>query len=390
MIIDINKDFLKKGLICPENRKQIEYVCSSGSGLYILVSQVSPGKGTYYKRYKNDVGKTCHQKIGRTTEISLAEARDRLKHISAEIVLGGDPRKEAKARKAVITYSEFMEQHYLPYVETRKRSAKRDEQIYRIHTKARCGNTRMDGLMRKDILQLHSDIYTQGYKPATADHVAKLIRHSLNLAVDWDMLEKNPASRIPLFNEFNQIERFLDDKQLGNLMRMLRSDHNRPVCSILMFLLSTGVRLQEALDACWSQMDLENQLWRIPAKGAKSMKSRVLPLNDSALELLIMNRNNGSEVCFPNPKTNKSFVTITRVWHRIRKQVGIPHFRIHDLRHSYASFMANSGRSLYEIQQLLGHADSRVTQRYAHLANETLREASNTVADKIKAASGSN
>ena len=173
-------------------------------------------------------------------------------------------------------------------------------------------------------------------------------------------------------------------------MQVLRTDHNQPVCSILKLLLSTGARLQEALDASWDQMDLEGHLWRIPAKGSKSKKSRVLPLNSTAMELLIANRNNGSQVCFPNPKTNKSFVTITRVWHRLRKQIGIPHFRIHDLRHSYASFMANSGRSLYEIQQLLGHADSRVTQRYSHLTTKTLHEASCTVADKIKAASGEN
>jgi integrase len=244
--------------------------------------------------------------------------------------------------------------------------------------------------MRKDILQLHSDIYAQGYKPATADHVAKLIRHSLNLAVDWDMLEKNPASRIPLYNEDNEIENFLSDIQLKNLMQIFKTDHNRPVCTILIYLLSTGARLQEGLDASWSQMDLEHRIWRIPAKGTKSGKTRSVPLNDTALELLVANRNNGFEVCFPNTKTGKSFVTITRVWHRLRKQAGIPHFRIHDLRHSYASFMANSGRSLYEIQQLLGHADSRVTQRYSHLTASTLQAASNTVADKIQAASGSN
>ena len=116
----------------------------------------------------------------------------------------------------------------------------------------------------------------------------------------------------------------------------------------------------------------------------------MIPLNDIAVKLLIANLNNGSQVCFPNPKTNRSFVTITRVWQRIRKKVEIPHFRIHDLRHSYASFMANSGRSLYELQQLLGHADSRVTQRYSHLTTKTLHEASSTVADKIKAASGEN
>jgi integrase len=326
-------------------------------------------------------------KIGRTTDISLVEARSKVMSYRANIALHGDPNGEAAKQSTNVTYSEFMEKHYLPYVETRKRSANRDEQLYRIHVKARFGDTLLDKIKRKDIEQLHTDVFALGYKPATVDHVVKLMRHSLFLTVDWEMLEKNPASRIPLFNEDNKVENFLSDAQLRDLLLVLKTDHNRPVCAILMFLLSTGARLQEALDASWSQMDLEHRMWRIPAKGTKAGKTRAVPLNDSAMELLIAGRNNGSEACFPNPKTGKPYVTITRVWHRIRGEAGISNFRIHDLRHSYASFMANSGRSLYEIQQLLGHADSRVTQRYSHLTSKTLHEASSTVADKIKAAS---
>jgi len=371
---------------CPDHKRQEELVDAARTGLYLLTTK--KGSKSYMWRFRSPVtNKTAHIKISKITDMSLDETREKVLELRKLVAQGIDPRDKKKESVEVLTYSEFMEQHYLPYVETRKRSAKRDEQIYRIHTKERCGNTRLDRLTRKCIQQLHSDIYAQGYKPATADHVAKLIRHSLNLAVEWDMLEKNPASRIPLYNEDNEIENFLSDIQLKNLMRILKTDHNRPVCSILMFLLSTGARLQEGLDASWNQMDLEHRVWRIPAKGTKSGKTRNVPLNDTALELLIANHDNGFEVCFPNTKTGKSFVTITRVWHRIRKEAGVPHFRIHDLRHSYASFMANSGRSLYEIQQLLGHADSRVTQRYSHLTASTLQAASNTVADKIKAAS---
>ncbi len=143
-----------------------------------------------------------------------------------------------------------------------------------------------------------------------------------------------------------------------------------------------------ALNAKWAHIDLEHRVWRLPAAGNKVKKTQSVPLNVIAVAVLKENQNNGSEFCFPNPKTgNKPYVTITRVWHRIREEAGLSNFRIHDVRHSYASFLANSGRTLDEIQQILGHAeDSRVTQRYAHLSASTLKAAANSASDKITAA----
>jgi integrase len=371
------------------DKKAIRVYMDDRTGLNLYVTR--NGSRAWDYQFKIPATKTTgHYKIGDARIITVNEAKDIVVDLRRLVASGIDPRDSKKQADEIPDFDTYISEQYLPYVQSRKRSANRDEQIYRIHVRDRLGKTRLDRITRMEIQQLHSDVRAKGYKPASADHVAKFIRHALNLAVDWLLLEKNPASRLPLYNEDNKIENYLTDGQLADLVQVLRNDHNRPVCSILMFLLSTGARLQEALDASWNQIDLDNRLWRIPAKGTKSKKARVVPLNDTALELLITNRNNGSEVCFPNPKTKKSFVTITRVWHRLRKQIGIPHFRIHDLRHSYASFMANSGRSLYEIQQLLGHADSRVTQRYSHLTASTLQAASNTVADKIKAASGEN
>jgi site-specific recombinase XerD len=78
---------------------------------------------------------------------------------------------------------------------------------------------------------------------------------------------------------------------------------------------------------------------------------------------------------FANPKTGRPFVSIFCSWHTARSAAGLPALRIHDLRHSFASFLVNAGRSLYEVQELLGHADIRTTSRYAHLSRERLREA---------------
>ncbi len=81
------------------------------------------------------------------------------------------------------------------------------------------------------------------------------------------------------------------------------------------------------------------------------------------------------EHIFANPRTGRPFVSIFYSWDTARKEAGLPEMRIHDLRHSFASFLVNAGRSLYEVQELLGHADIRTTSRYAHLSRERLREA---------------
>lgn len=70
--------------------------------------------------------------------------------------------------------------------------------------------------------------------------------------------------------------------------------------------------------------------------------------------------------------------TINKVWQRLRAEAGIPHVRLHDLRHQFASALVNSGRTLYEVQAILGHSDSTVTQRYAHLSTRTLQDAANS------------
>ena len=113
-----------------------------------------------------------------------------------------------------------------------------------------------------------------------------------------------------------------------------------------------------------------------------------MPLNDSALEVLQQLDTEGSfDHLFVNRQTAKPYGTIMKVWSRLRKSASLPHMRIHDLRHMYASFLVNSGRTLYEVQQILGHSDPSVTQRYAHLSSESLQEAANCASVAIRGSS---
>ena len=82
--------------------------------------------------------------------------------------------------------------------------------------------------------------------------------------------------------------------------------------------------------------------------------------------------------------TGKPYTAIMKVWSRLRAEAGLPHLRIHDLRHHYASFLVSAGRTLYEVQQILGHSDPSITQRYAHLSTKSLQDAANSASAMIK------
>jgi integrase len=387
-IVKLTQKFIENELQCPPGKPRIEYCDSDVRGLYVLVSKTSQG---YYLRYKDQAGKTCHLKIGNTDDTTLYDAKNKAKKLKSEIAYDGrDPKAEEKAKQSVITYDEFFVRHYLPYVILCKRSWKRDEELFRLRIKDRFGPERLDQISRKKIQQFHTELLAEGLATATANHHLKLIRHSLNLAVEWEMLEKNPATRIHLLKEDNNVENYLNKEELERLLTILKTDDNRAVCHIALFLISTGARLNEGLRATWAQIDRENRVWRIPASNSKSKRIRAVPLNDSALDVLKQLDTEGEfDFLFINRRTGKPYTTIHRSWVRLKTKAGLPHLRLHDLRHQYASFLVNSGRTLYEVQQILGHSAPIVTQRYAHLSTKTLQEAANSASDMIKGASGS-
>ena len=215
-----------------------------------------------------------------------------------------------------------------------------------------------------------------------------MLKRAFNLAIQWEVVDSpNPAVGIQQFREMNQVENYLDDEQLQRLLTVLKKDKNRTVCGIVLFLLSTGARLNEALQARWSLIDVEHRVWRIPATNSKSGRVRAVPLNDEALEVLSrQDTEDEFEHVFINRQTGLPYTTIQKVWERLRKKAGLEHVRIHDLRHSYASMLVNSGRSLYEVQQILGHSNPKVTQRYSHLSTATLQDAAGSAADRISEA----
>jgi len=395
MLCKLTNELINSSLTCPEGQRRVE-LCDAHSrdavpGLYIEVRSTSPGQGTYYLRYKDSNGKTCHQKIGRTTDIDLTTAREKARKLRSQIALGADPSADKKANNATLTFTTFFEDHYIPFAKQRKRTWKRDQELFNRRLKSTFGNKKLSQITRAQIQTFHTGLRNEGLAGATCDHFVKVLRRALNLSVEWGMLDKNPASGFKLFNEDNQVENYLNDDQLQRLLHVLRTRQGGTgctVCQICLFLLSTGQRLNTALQARWQPIDRVGRVWRIPSSNSKSKKVHSVPLNDSAIEVLGQLDTEGEfEFLFINRRTGQPYTTIYKVWERIRAEAGLPHLRIHDLRHSYASFLVNSGRTLFEVQQILGHSQPQVTQRYSHLSTKTLQDASAAAAAAITRAS---
>ena len=388
-IIKLTQDLIDRDqLTCPDDKRRIEYYDGHSKvaipGLYLEVRQSGQ---TFYLRYKDTNGKTCHQKLGRATDIDLATAREKAKTLRAQIALGANPSAEAKAKKCILTFDEFWTHHCLPYLKTRKKTADKDDERYQHRLKAEFGHRKLNQISRHQLQSFHSSLKNEGLTGATCDHYIKVMRRAFNLAVEWGMLDKNPAERFPLYRDPNNVEHYLDNEELGRLLQVLRTHRNRGVCQIVLWLLSTGARLNEALQARWDHIDREHRIWRIPALNSKSKRVRAVPLNDTALDVLNELDTEGKyEHLFINTRRRKPYRNIAKTFGRIREESGLPHLRIHDLRHQFASHLVSAGKSLYQVQQILGHSNPIVTQRYAHLSTTALQDAAGAASEAINRA----
>jgi integrase len=389
-VLHLTQKVIDQDLHCPDGKKRIEYCDRDTPGLYLECRNGNSSPPTYYLRSKDAGGKTNHTKLGRAPEMSLADARREAKTRKAQLTVSSGQRAPEQAIEPLPlpTLNTFFHQSYLPHAKASKRSWKKDEGLFRLRIDAVFGARRLDQLQRHELQTFHNQLLGQGIAPATADHHLKLIRQVLNKAVEWDVLERNPIAKVKLFNPDNRMENYMDEAELGRLLSVLRTDSNRGVANVALFLVSTGARLNEALTAKWEHIDETTRVWRIPASNSKSKKIRSIPLNDAALELLasLGTRDLGGHV-FVSDTTGQPLKWIHKVWERIREQAGLPKLRLHDLRHQFASLLINAGRSLYEVQKLLGHSSHSVTERYAHLSSASLMEAANTASVKLKVAS---
>ncbi len=277
---------------------------------------------------------------------------------------------------STLNLMEFVEQHYLPYVRQRKRSTHTDLSLLKNHILPTFGSNRLSRVSKADVVAFHTAKRQEGYAPGTVDRLVILLRYMFNLACKWGLLSshEHPVKNFDFYNAPNARERYLLAEEVEKLIKALQESENKDLLSIVQGLLLTGCRRGELLNARWEDVDLIRGIWKIPF--TKQGRPHYLPLTQDLKDYFQGLPSLGqSEYLFPSPVTGRPYKSLYYSWDRARRLAGMPELRIHDLRHSFASFLVNSGRSLYEVQRLLGHTSPRTTQRYAHLSMDSLLEA---------------
>jgi integrase len=367
---------LVKSVSVEQGKRKPDFYDALCKGLLLEVR--STGSKTYYLRYLNSRGVAHQLKLGDERDLSLAQAKTLADKARNKIAMGEDPLEEKATLRRVPTFAQFTSEHYLPYVKTYKRSWDCDVSLLKNHLLPRFANRHMDTITRQDIQKMHHDRKATGAAPGSANRLLIMMRYIFNLAIKWEVpgIKTNPCAGIPLLEVNNKVERYLSVDEAQRLYEAVCRSENPMLRYIVTMLLLTGARKREVLDAKWQDFDLSRRIWRIPM--SKSGKARHVPLADGAMNVLAtMPRNLKAEHVFANPKTNQPYVSIFVAWNTARKQAGLADVRMHDLRHSFASLLVNSGRTLYEVQHILGHTQVKTTQRYAHLSQDTLLAAAN-------------
>ncbi len=347
------------------------------------------GGKTYYLRYTSYRGKQRQYRIGNAAVLTLQQARHIARVTLNQIATGQDPCEDLKVARSVPTFAQFIEEQYLPHIKTYKRSWTTDVSLLKNHLLPRFAKRHMDDITRQDIVKMHLERKASGAAAGSANRLMIMMRFIFNLALRWEVpgIKDNPSKNVPLMPEDNKRERYLSSDEARVLYESVCRSDNQMLKYIVPMLILTGARKREVLDARWEDFDWDRRQWRIPT--TKLGKPRHVPISDGVMSLLgSVPRVQGGEYVFANPSTGKPFVSTFVAWNTARNRAGMPEVRMHDLRHSFASLLINAGRSLYEVQTILGHTQIKTTQRYAHLAPQTLLDASNVATHAVGSVMG--
>ncbi|MBK6593301.1 MAG: site-specific integrase [Burkholderiales bacterium] len=338
MIIEITQAIIDQYLRDPP-LKRLE-ICDTIVRRFIASFNAN-GKGpaTWYYRFDGPDGKTAYERLGTTDTLKVQPARLQAMMARERIAKGefpadksGDLAKKPKAEE--LTFAKFFEAHYYPFVVPRKRSHIRDKQLAVRVIKA-MGNTKLSEISRLTLSNFHRSLLEEDkLAPSHCDGHIRFIKHALQLAVDWSMLEKNVASRFPLFNVDNRSNDFLTEAELQRFVQTVQASENKVISNLIMYMLATGMRLTEAMTLRYSEVNLETRTISIPARKSKSRRLKTIPISDVAVQAIQSQsaRRGDSEFVWVNPKTGDRYKNINKAFDVLRKKANLPTFKIHGLR----------------------------------------------------------
>ena len=368
-----------KRLKPPIDKPKEQYFDSELNGFMLEIK--STGSKTYYYRYRVNTSQKMIR-IGTTTELNFQQAKE--KYLELKENQTNPQEHSPQKEKPLITFLEFYNSYYLPYIKAHIKSYETNISVFKNHILKDLSNTSMADLKKLDIKRLHNEMITiKNLSRATANKFLIFLSSAYKLANEFELLNSyNPCRGIKEFELNNQRQIFLTQSQTKRLLNEVNKSSNIHLKYIVPMLLLSGARKREVLDAKWCDFDNINNLWTIPL--TKNGKKRILPITKSLQTILNQIPKDKTPYLFASPLTLKPYISIYQSWNSARTKANLKEVRMHDLRHTYASALVNAKCSLYEVQVLLGHSTAKMTQRYAHLSNDALMKAASCAGKLVK------
>ena len=386
----------------PLSKQRYEVADTEIPGFRVRVSESAK---TFSLMYRNAAGERKRFTIGRHGVLTMDQARKLARALAGDVAQGKDPSEEKRqARKRGVgtpTLRQFIEGPYLEWAEHNRRS---------VATTARRLISVFDSLLDKKVTEITGwhvekwrvDQHKAGKKPATTDRNIAALKAVLNRAIEAGHLEKNPLSKFRLSRPDNSRVRFLSHVEEKRLRKALKArekaakarkaryaawrrereiepptytgrGYTHHLMPLVLLALNTGARRGELFELTWENVDFQRQIMTVAAHTAKSARTRHIPLNAEALEVLRRWKpENATGLVFGN---GKPLTTIKTSWTALIKSAQIEKFTFHDLRHTFASKLIMNGVSLPVVRDLLGHSSIAMTERYAHLTPDIKADA---------------
>jgi integrase len=353
------------------------------------------GVKSFVLNYRNATGVERRLTIGRFGDWSVAAARDEAKALKRRIDRGEDPLRAEKELREAPDVAALAERYLAEWGPKKSTDGQeRDRRMIAVDVLPVIGRLKVADVTRDDIDRIHRRITGRG-SPIRANRTMSLLSKMFALAeTQWGwrpVNAGNPCRGLARNPEIKR-ERFLSGEEIKRLVEALRvypttvsrqhAADARIASAAVLFLLLTGARFGEAMKAEWREIDLAGGTWSKPSHHVKTRRTVTIPLSAAARALLASIRpkhvGDGDRI-FP-----VHALQVRRTcWRAVTTATGIENFRLHDLRHSHASLLVASGLSLPIVGRLLGHTEPATTQRYAHLAVDSLRAAVETVGSVV-------
>jgi integrase len=359
------------------------------------------GTKSFFLNYRIN-GRERRYTIGNYPDWSVAAARERAKELRREINKDHDPAGEKRERRMAPTIQDlinrYIEEH-LPTKSADKRRVNDEKKILDTIGDLLGRHTKIEDVHGGDIKEMHRRISVSigkfGPRVVRANRVLAACSKMFSLSLvplagenrPWrNAFNGNPCKGVRRNREEGR-EKFYSQAELAAISDAL-AEHPGAAADCVKLIMLTGCRPNEAMQAKWLELDKEPDYWVKPSAHTKQRKVHRLPLSPPAIELVnrLRKQRNGDWV-FPGSIPGEPLKALWRIWRDVRRHAGLGRdARLYDLRHTVASIGAGGGLSLPIIGKLLGHTQARTTQRYAHLADDPLKEAAEKIGKVIAGA----